>query len=50
MKLCKEMNIVYIDTTKLIDFSKDVYEKDGIHPLYPYYPVWLTHMLEVAGL
>ena len=49
-KLCEELQVVYIDNTNTIDFSGNVYEKDGIHPTFAYYPLWLSNMLEHAGL
>lgn len=48
-QMCKELDVSYIDNTKLINFNGDVYEFDGVHPHYPYYPIWLEHMLETAG-
>lgn len=49
-KMCKTMHLTYIDNTHTLDFSKDVYEYDGVHPKYLYYPLWLSRMLKVAGL
>lgn len=48
-QLCKKLKVTYIDNTQLINFEGDVYEFDGVHPYYPYYPIWLSHMLDVAG-
>lgn len=48
--MCKEEHVTYIDNTKLLDWKKNVYEPDGVHPLFPYYPLWLDHMAEIAGL
>lgn len=49
-KLCKELKITYIDNTKTLDFSQNVYEFDGVHPVYAYYPLWLALMARTAGL
>lgn len=48
--MCKELKLTYIDNTHTIDFREDVYEYDGVHPSYPYYPLWLANMLKAAGL
>lgn len=49
-KMCEQEHIHYIDNTTLMDWSPSVYEADGIHPKYPYYPIWLAHMASEAGL
>lgn len=49
-KMCKELHVTYIDNTHTLDFTKDVYEYDGVHPYYQYYPLWLSRMLKAAGL
>ena len=48
--MCKEMHITYISNDSLIDGSGDRYERDGIHPKYAFYPLWLSHMAETAGI
>ncbi|MEG1732177.1 MAG: GDSL-type esterase/lipase family protein [Longicatena sp.] len=51
VKMCNEENITFIDNTKIVDFNKDeIYEMDGVHPKYAYYPIWLAHMASVAKL
>lgn len=49
-RMCKEEKITYIDNTTLMDWSSSVYEIDGVHPKYSYYPIWLAHMAEEAGI
>lgn len=49
-KMCKEEHVTYIDNTHLMNWNNAIYEPDGVHPLFPYYPKWLDHMAEVAGL
>lgn len=46
--LCKQKSITFIDSGFLLA-SPDQYEFDGIHPKYDFYPLWLEHLLEVAG-
>ena len=48
--MCKEMHITYISNDSLIDGSGDRYERDGMHPKYAFYPLWLSHMAETAGI
>lgn len=45
---CDEMGCTFIDDTFLVDES--MYEPDGEHMVYSYYPKWLTYMAERAGL
>ena len=45
---CDEMGCTFIDDTFLVD--DDMYEPDGEHMVYSYYPKWLTYMAERAGL
>jgi len=49
-KMCQKLKITYIDNESILDWTDDVYEKDGVHPKYSYYPLWLSHMAEVANL
>jgi len=42
------MGCTFIDDTFLVDES--MYEPDGEHMVYNYYPKWLTYMAERAGL
>lgn len=49
-EMCKEHGYTYIDNTELLNWEDDIYEYDGIHPKYPYYPKWLTHMAKKAHL
>lgn len=49
-QMCEDNQITYIDNSDLMDWNSSVYERDGIHPLYPYYPIWLQHMAEIAGV
>ena len=45
---CEETGCTFIDDTFLVDES--MYEPDGEHMVYNYYPKWLTYMAERAGL
>lgn len=49
--LCTEMNCTYIDNTSIVKNStENLYEPDGEHVIKDYYPKWLTHMAQAAGL
>lgn len=48
--MCEVDEVRYVDNSSIIDWSDSVYEYDGIHPKYPFYPKWLYHMAEQAGL
>ena len=45
---CEESGCTFIDDAFLVDES--MYEPDGEHMIYSYYPKWLTYMAERAGL
>ena len=49
-QMCEEEQLTFIDNTTLMDWSADVYELDGVHPKYSYYPIWLAHMAGESGL
>lgn len=48
--MCQRLNITYIDNDETMDWHSDIYERDGVHPKYPYYSLWLLHMADVAEL
>lgn len=49
--LCNEMGCTYIDNASIVeDSSENLYEPDGEHVIQDYYPKWLTHMAQAAGL
>ena len=49
--LCQEMGCTFIDNTAIVEnSSEDLYEPDGEHVIQDYYPKWLTHMAQTAGL
>lgn len=47
---CAEMGCTYIDNSPLVEGDQNMYEPDGEHVIRDYYPRWLTHMAETAGL
>lgn len=49
-KMCDEDKLAYIDSSPIIKGHKDLYEPDGVHPTYSYYPKWLALLAEVAGI
>ena len=46
---CEESGCTFIDDSFLVD-DESLYEPDGEHMVYRYYPKWLTYMAERAGL
>lgn len=49
--LCTEMGCTYIDNASIVESSSEnLYEPDGEHVIKDYYPKWLTHMAQAAGL
>lgn len=48
--MCEEIGVTFIDNSSLINAHEEFFDDDGIHPLPEYYPYWLTHMANVAGL
>ena len=51
IKLCQEMGCTFIDNSAIVtDSSENLYEPDGEHVIQDYYPKWLTHMAQTAGL
>ena len=49
-KMCEEMDLVYIDNDEIIEPDPKNYEADGIHPTYPFYPLWLDYMASFANI
>lgn len=48
--LCSETGVTYIDNSKLIEGVEDIYQSDGIHFKYAFYPLWLENMAKYAGI
>lgn len=48
--MCSQLQITFIDNTSILEGHDELYSRDGIHPLPEYFPYWLTHMLNEAGL
>lgn len=46
--MCQRLGIPFIDNGTLI--QEEWYASDGIHLSRKYYPYWMQHMIEVAGL
>ncbi len=49
-RMCEDLQLGFIDNSTLMKWRDELYEYDGIHPKYPYYPLWLRHMARCAGL
>ncbi len=49
-KMCEEQDIIFADSTAIIEGRDDLYEEDGQHPGYAYYALWLTFLGEKFGL
>ena len=51
VNLCQELGCTFIDNTSIVEnSSENLYEPDGEHVIQTYYPKWLTHMAQIAGL
>lgn len=51
VNLCQELGCTFIDNTSIVEnSSENLYEPDGEHVIQDYYPKWLTHMAQIAGL
>lgn len=48
--MCQTNDCTYIDSSILLLNHEDLYEPDGEHLVYDFYPKWLTYMAEKAGL
>lgn len=46
--MCQRLDIPFIDNGGLV--QEEWYASDGIHLSRKYYPYWMQHMIEVAGL
>ncbi len=49
-QMCQENQCTYIDSSILLKDHAELYEPDGEHMVYDFYPKWLTYMAEKAGL
>ena len=50
MDMCEELGVHYFDMGFVCEANPDIYAEDGIHPRWPFYPLWLTYMAEISGL
>ena len=48
--MCEELGVHYFDMGFVCEYDPDIYAEDGIHPRWPFYPLWLTYMAEISGL
>lgn len=49
-EVCAELEVVYVDSSDLLEGKEEWYQKDAIHLKSPFYPLWLERMEETAGL
>ena len=49
-KMCKELDVEYIDNTSILKEHPEFYAGDGVHVSTSYYPIWLEDMMDKAGL
>lgn len=49
-QMCEEMELTFIDSGGLLEGKEEWYQKDAIHLKAQFYPLWLAHMEETAGL
>ena len=50
MTMCEELQLPFIDNSRLMNWSYEEFEYDGIHPKYPYYTKWLWNLIHSANL
>lgn len=43
--MCEEMGLYYVDNTEICDQYASMWEIDGIHVQYTFYPYWATNMI-----
>lgn len=48
--LCNETDTTYIDNSMLIEGVENIYQSDGIHFKYEFYPLWIENMAKYAGI
>ena len=48
--LCTETGATYIDNSVLIEGVENIYQSDGIHFKYEFYPLWIENMAKYAGI
>ena len=49
-EMCNDLGVNYFDVSFILEAHPDIYSDDGIHPRWPFYPLWLTYMAEISGL
>ena len=49
-KMCRDLDLTYIDNSRIIEEHPDLYAGDGIHVSSDYYPYWMNNMILKAGL
>ena len=42
--MCQQKEIIYIDNNSIINSNDDIYQNDGIHLKYSFYPLWAENM------
>lgn len=50
IRMCQKYQIPFVNSTPILTGHDELYEPDGIHPTYAYYPKWLTLLAQKAGL
>jgi len=48
--MCDELGVHYFDAGFILNAHPDIYDVDGLHPTWEFYPLWLTYMAEISGL
>ena len=49
-KYCEEKGITFIDSRFILETYPDLYDADGFHPTWEFYPMWLTYVADITGL
>ena len=49
-EMCDELGVHYYDVGFICEYDAEIFDEDGLHPRWPFYPLWLTYMAEISGL
>ena len=49
-QMCEEIGAHYYNVNFILEQNPDIFSEDGIHPTWPFYPLWMTYMAKIAGL
>lgn len=44
--MCEGTDYIYIDNTDIAEAHKDLYDQDGVHFYWEFYPYWASNILK----